>query len=486
MKSSELTRREMLGALVAAPAWQRAISANLQKKIPDDLVWLDIVTLRARIRARTLSAVELTEAYLRRIEALNPALTAYVTVTADRARQDARRVDSAVRSKTLTGDLAGVPIGHKDLFETAGIRTTAGSRLYEHHVPAQDATIAVKLAAAGTILLGKCNTHELGGGVTTINPFFGTTRNPRNHSRIAGGSSGGSAAAVVSGLAAAATGSDTGGSVRIPAAFCGSVGFKPTFGRLSTAGLLGASPTFDHSGLLTRTVADMILMYRATAGYDVRDASTIPTASTALPASNVRLRLGVARNYFFDALQPEVASAVERAVDVLGREQMDVRDITFPIDRETMRQVFDPIIVAEIHARLGERWRERPDAFSTSFAGVFKAPVPAVLDLVAAERALGVYQSAVRRVFERVDVIVTPTVAITAPAIDAPIDGDLILRNTWPFNAARTPAMSIPCGVDALGLPIGLQLVAAPYAEDTLFRAAAAFEQAMAKAGGGW
>ena len=231
------TRRDLLAALAFASSWPRlATAGHSQSQSDADIVWLDVTTISARIAARTLSAIDLAEAYLRRIDRLNGSLTAYVTVTGDRARADARRVDRSLRQGKGASRIAGVPIAHKDLFETAGIRTTAGSRLYDTHVPAQDATLVAKLAAAATVLLGKSNTHELGGGVTTINPFFGTTRNPWDRARIAGGSSGGSAAAVAGGLAAAATGSDTGGSIRIPAAFCGCVGIKPTFGRISTRG----------------------------------------------------------------------------------------------------------------------------------------------------------------------------------------------------------------------------------------------------------
>ena len=476
-----LTRRELLVALALTPAWTPAmVTAFGAQASADDLVWLDLATARARLSAKTLSAVELTDAYLRRIERLNPSLTAYVTVTADRAREDARRLDAEIRKGRTPRPIAGVPIAHKDLFETAGIRTTAGSRLYEKHVPLADATLVARLAAAGTILLGKSNTHELGGGVTTINPFFGTTRNPWDRTRIAGGSSGGSAAAVAGGLAAAATGSDTGGSVRIPAAFCGCVGFKPTFGQISTAWLLGAAPTLDHAGLITRTVADLALIYPETVGYDVRDPSTFPAmgaVGTAAPAASAPLRIGVARNYFFDTLQPDVARAVEAAIEVFRKAGHGVGDVMFPIDGDTMSRTLDPILVAEIHEHLAENWRKRPDAFSASFAGFFKAPLPTALELVAATRALTTYQRAVRQLFESIDVVLTPTVAVTAPAIDGPIDAALILRNTWPFNAARTPAISIPCGFDAQGLPIGLQLVAAPYDEATLLRAAGAYQR---------
>jgi aspartyl-tRNA(Asn)/glutamyl-tRNA(Gln) amidotransferase subunit A len=271
------------------------------------------------------------------------------------------------------------------------------------------------------------------------------------------------------------------------------VGFKPTYGRISTAGLLGASPTFDHSGIIARTVEDAMRVYGAVAGYDVADPSTFalgttqsalalstPDSALALSTphsapSTSALRIGVARNFFFDRLDADVARAIEQAVGTFRDAKAEVRDITFPIDGDTMSRVFDPIIVAEIHQTFARDWKERPDAFSKSFAGFFLAPVPSGLELAAAQRRLREYQSAVRRVFDEVDVVLTPTVAVTAPLIDGVIDGALILRNTWPWNAARAPALSMPCGVDGRGLPIGMQLAAAPFAEDTLFRAAFTF-----------
>ena len=199
--------------------------------------------------------MQLANAYLSRISSLNKDLNAFITVTADLARREAKALDDVTK-----GPMWGIPIAHKDLFETRGVRTTAGSMIYDEYIPDENAAIVQQLERAGAVLLGKTNTHELGGGVTTINPFYGTTRNPVDRTRIPGGSSGGSAAAVVAHLCAAATGSDTGGSVRIPAALCGCVGFKPTFGKISTRGLLGASPTFDHVGFLTRTVEDAQIM----------------------------------------------------------------------------------------------------------------------------------------------------------------------------------------------------------------------------------
>lgn len=468
--------------LIGAPSLaRRALGRQLPPERHDALVWYDVAALVSRHRATSSRRLELVEAYLSRIEKFNPILNAYVTVTADPAREDARRADALVSPASLGPELDGVVIAHKDLIETAGIRTTAGSRLFERYVPTRDATIVRKLAEAGAIMLGKTNTHELGGGVTTINPFFGTTRNPWDRRHIAGGSSGGSAVAVAAGLAAAATGSDTGGSVRIPAAFCGCVGFKPTFGRVSRAGLLGASPTFDHIGILARSVPDAHLVYRASVGYDPADPTTVhtPYYVALSPPSSVsrQFRVGVARNYFFDHLTPDVARAMEEAIDVFRVGKVEVREIKFPIDAKSMSRVFDPIVVAEIHERYGRDWKQRPQMFSKGFAGFFQSRVPSGLELAAAHRALLRFQQSVRELFEEVDVIVTPTVPVTAPRIAGPVDGALILRNTWPFNAARTPAISIPCGFDAAGLPIGLQLISAPFEEDILFRAAFTFHQ---------
>jgi aspartyl-tRNA(Asn)/glutamyl-tRNA(Gln) amidotransferase subunit A len=212
----------------------------------------------------------------------------------------------------------------------------------------------------------------------------------------------------------------------------------------------------------------------------VRDPSTFRMTDVeqrAARSTQARLRVGVPQNYFFAALHGEVGRALDAAIETLRKAGADIRQIAFPITDETMAQVFDPIVVTEIHERFARDWRDRPEAFSPSFAAFFKAPVPSALEVAAAHRALRAFQSDVRRLFQDIDVIVTPTVAVTAPPIDGPIDGALILRNTWPFNAARTPAMSVPCGVDSAGMPIGLQLIAAPYAEDTLFRAGLLYQR---------
>jgi len=431
-------RREVLAALFAAPLLGvRSIVAQA-----NDLTALTIAQASARLASESITPLQLANAYLSRIATMNQALNAYVTVTADLARREAKSLPR------VKGRLWGIPIAHKDLFETKGIRTTAGSLLYEDYVPDDSAALVQQLERVGAVLIGKTNTHELGGGVTTINPFFGTTRNPIDPMRIAGGSSGGSAAAVVAHLCAAATGSDTGGSVRIPAAFCGCVGFKPTFGTISTQGLLGASPTFDHVGFLTRTVEDAQIMF----------------GSTQAPVSGVRV--GIARKYFFDDLEPAVATAIQPVI-------AKYYDIDFPIDTKTMARVFDPIIAFEIWGRHGADWRTSPGSFSKAFAGFFSTPRPSIAEYESALAELKDFQSAVDRLFDSVDVIVTPTVPVTAPLLDGPIDGMKILRNTWPLNAAGTPAISIPLGSQKL--PVGLQLIARRGDDDKLLRIARTF-----------
>ena len=361
----------------------------------------------------------------------------------------------------------GIPIAHKDLFETRGVRTTAGSLLFENYIPENNAAIVQQLESAGAVLLGKTNTHELGGGVTTINPFFGTTRNPVDRTRIPGGSSGGSAAAVAARMCLAATGSDTGGSVRIPAAFCGCVGFKPTFGRISTQGLIAASPTFDHVGFLTRTVEDAQIVFSATSS-GVPSSSATPSGS----ASPSSVRVGVARGYFFEGLEPAVADAVgcrDRRMKTRGA---TISDVSLPVSSKTMAQVFDPVFLFELWGRFGADWRTNPGSFSKEFSGVFSIERPSVIEYETGLAALKDYQASVDKLFDSVDVIVTPTVPITAPPITGPIDGMKILRNTWPFNAAGTPAISIP--LPGSPLPVGLQLVGRRGEDDKLLQIARA------------
>jgi aspartyl-tRNA(Asn)/glutamyl-tRNA(Gln) amidotransferase subunit A len=472
-----VTRREWLAALAGVSPTLRAMA---QAPAPGDPTTLSIAGLAEAFATGRLTPIDAAAAYLARIDREDPALGAFVTVTRERAVDDTRRVLTQLTAGASPGPLAGVPIAHKDLFATRGIRTTGGSRLHEQWIPERDAVVVARLADAGTVLLGKTNTHELGGGVTTINPFFGTTRNPHDRARIAGGSSGGSAAAVAARLVLAATGSDTGGSVRIPAALCGCVGLKPTFGRVSTDGLLGACPSFDHAGVLTRTVADAAALLAVIAGSRSQIGATATASAADANPSGSRvtvdlkgLRVGVPRAYFFEDLDADVARSVESALDHLRQQGAVVRDVTLPVSPALYDTMFAPIAVSEIRATYANDWRTRPDAFSRDFAAVFAGPGPSAREVAQARNARAAFDRTVTALFAEVDVLATPTVPVVAPAIDGPIDGMRILRNTWPFNAARGPAISVPCG-SAGRLPVGLQLIAAADQESLLFRAAAA------------
>jgi aspartyl-tRNA(Asn)/glutamyl-tRNA(Gln) amidotransferase subunit A len=446
-----LTRRELLAALFSAPLL--TVRTRAQR---DDLTLLTLAQASARLSSGAITPTALTDAYLARIARMNGALNAYITVTGDLARREAQNL------RPPKGPLFGIPIAHKDLFETKGIRTTAGSRLFAGHIPGSNADIVQRMQDAGAVLLGKTNTHELGGGATTINPFFGTTRNPSDRTRIAGGSSGGSAAAVAAHLCVAATGSDTGGSIRIPAALCGCVGFKPTHGRLSTKGLIAASPSFDHVGFLTRTVEDAQLVWRSL--------ENAPIAGTPSP-----VRVGVARAYFFADLEAPVATAMSAALARIQAGGAIVSDVNLPPSFKTMEEsAFETVFLFEFWDRYGADWRTRPGAFSPALGTIFKTPRPSVANYEAALAALKTYQAEFGRLFDAVDVIATPTVAVTAPRIAGAIDGFRLLRNTWPFNPAGTPAVSIP--IQASGLPIGLQLVARRGDDDRLLQIARAFE----------
>ena len=452
-----MNRRALIAALLAGPfvrvqrAWSQA----------RDLTSLTIAQASAQLAAREFTPLDLCNAYLSRIERMNRELNAFVTVTREVARRQARNAKPGQQ-------LYGIPVAHKDLFETRNVRTTAGSLLFEHYTPDTNAVIVQQLESMGAVLLGKTNTHELGGGVTTINPFFGTTRNPVDRTRIPGGSSGGSAAAVASRMCAAATGSDTGGSVRIPAAFCGCVGFKPSHGRISTQGLIAASPTFDHVGFLTRSVEDAQILFRAvTQNVDSDLANPI--------------RVGMPANYFLDGMAPEVEAAFSSVTARMGSVGARIVPVKLPIDDKTMSRVFDPVFLFELWGRFGTDWRTNPGSFSKQFSGVFSIPRPSVAEYEAGLGALKEFQSAVDKLFDAVDVIATPTVLMTAPPIAGPIDGMKILRNTWPFNAAGTPAISIPARTadarsEKVHLPVGIQLIGRRGEDDKLLEIARRFE----------
>jgi aspartyl-tRNA(Asn)/glutamyl-tRNA(Gln) amidotransferase subunit A len=451
---------------------------------------LTLADAAAAIRARALSPVELTEAYLRRIERWNPTLNAYLTVTAERALDDARTAAADLGAGRDRGPLHGIPLALTDLYATAGIRTTAGSKILADWVPDTDSAVARRLREAGSVLLGKLNLHEFAFGTTTANPHFGPTRNPWSEAHIPGGSSGGAGAAMAAGLAAATMGSDTGGSVRIPAALCGVVGLKPTYGRVSKAGMVPLSWTYDHPGPITRSVEDAALLLQAVAGYDPDDYSTVRVPAddyaAGLRHGVAGLRVGVPRAFFFDELDDEVRAAVERALGVLRGLGAAVRDVDLDAAERLMRA--RALAVTEIHEYHAPSVAARADDFGADLRARFAcASSPTGHELVAVQRLVRGGIEAVRRTLEMVDVLVTPTTV--APAVPVGQERvryggveegslDAYIRCTFPFNAAGLPALSLPCGFTATGLPIGLQIAGRPFDEATVLRVGHAYEQA--------
>jgi aspartyl-tRNA(Asn)/glutamyl-tRNA(Gln) amidotransferase subunit A len=457
----------------------------------NDLTALSIAEAGALIVRRQVSPVELTDAYLAQLERQNPLLNAYVTVTGDAAREEARAAEREIGSGTYRGPLHGIPIALKDLYDTKGIRTAAGSKILWDRVPDEDSAVTTLLRAAGAISLGKTNTHEFAYGVTTNNPHFGATRNPWNPDCIPGGSSGGSGAAVAAGMAAMAMGSDTGGSIRIPAALCGTVGLKATHGRVSTAGVIPLSWTLDHAGPLTRTVEDAALVLNAIAGYDPNDAMTVPMPVddyTRDLAAGVRgLRLGVPRAGFFEAIDPEVARAVEEAIGVYRTLGATVEDM----DGTALwnaRQAVSDIMLADARHYHAAWLRDRPEEYGEDVRDrLMRRTDMSADEFIAAMRVRAAVTVETARLMTRYDGLLLPTTRIPAPPIAGQtiiIDGqevfapNILTSNTNPFNLPGMPALSLPCGFTATGLPIGLQVVTRRWDEVTALRIAAAYERA--------
>jgi aspartyl-tRNA(Asn)/glutamyl-tRNA(Gln) amidotransferase subunit A len=452
--------------------------------------YMTIARAAPLIRARALSPTELTEMYLGRIEHLDPTINAYITVTAERARADAARATEEIAAGEYRGPLHGIPIALKDLIETAGIRTTAGSKILADWVPEEDSTVARRLREAGAVLLGKLNTHEFAWGGTTNNPHYGPTRNPWDTTRIPGGSSGGSGAAMAVGLAAGSMGTDTAASIRMPASFCGVVGLKPTFGRVSKAGIVPLSWSFDHAGPITRTVEDAALMLGAIAGYDPDDWGTVPMPvpdyTVDLGAGIRGLRVGVPRQYFFDLLDPEVRAATEAALAVLRDLGAQVRDVELPGVEEAAaaRAQWVQVEAQLIHA---DSLRTRPQDFGADVLANLSRATPDAHTLTTGLQTCRIFTARTRRLLEEVDVLVTPTTACVAPPIGQDTVmiegremslGAAVIRLTSPFNTNHLPALTVPCGFTSASLPIGLQIAGRPFDEATVLRVGHAYEQA--------
>ena len=433
------------------------------------------------LRRKQISPVELTTACLNRIEQLNPEINAFITVMDESALAQARAAEAEINAGNWRGPLHGIPIGLKDLIDTAGVKTTCGSALFADRIPTEDAYIVQQLTSAGAVLIGKQNMQEFAYGGTSTSSYFGPVHNPWDLERIAGGSSGGSAAAVATGMCFGAIGTDTGGSVREPAAFCGIVGLKPAYGRVSTRGVFPLSYSLDHVGPLCRTVTDTALLLQAIAGYDKLDATCVdwPVDSyTETLKTNLKPRIGIVRRPYFDDLDREVASAIDEALKQIGKMAADVVDIELP---PTPAAVQGPEVYA-VHAK---HFGNSPELYGRWIQERLKQA--AKIDTVAyveARRQLDEVRRRIGDVFAEVDFLVTPTTPVPPITIDEALHmspdpaGELWLRNTRPFNAYGSPTISIPCGFTQTGMPIGLQIAGPNFGEAQLLSFAFAFEQA--------
>lgn len=439
------------------------------------------------LRRGSISPVELTSECLARIEKLNPRLNAFITVTSESALAQARQAEAEIRRGDWRGPLHGIPLALKDLIDTAGVRTTAASALFKDRIPKEDAEVVRRLKAAGAVLLGKQNLHEFAYGGSSMVSYFGEVRNAWNPEHIPGGSSGGSATAVAAGLCYGSIGTDTAGSIREPAALCGVVGLKPTYGRVSAGGVIPLSTSLDHVGPIARTVADAAVIFQAIAGFDEKDKATadVPVEDyvAALGETLRPVRIGVPRSLFFDDLNAEVASAINHALTGLASLGAELRDIerTDSTDR-TLQSAEAYAFHAEYVARSPELYQ--PETLRRIRTGENVSHE----EVLKCRRELERIRRDIATTFLNLDVLVTPTTPIPAPIIrELKQNPDLLrprelllLRNTRPANVWGLPAISIPCGFTAAGLPIGLQIIGPHWGEAKVVQLAQAYEQATA------
>jgi aspartyl-tRNA(Asn)/glutamyl-tRNA(Gln) amidotransferase subunit A len=442
---------------------------------------MTIAEAAAAIRSKKISSRELTEEALKRIAQLNSQLNAFITVTADQALERAGAMDAELARGVDRGPLHGIPIAHKDLMMTRGVRTTAGSKLFENFVPSEDAEVVARLNDAGAVMAGKTGLHELAYGITSNNPHFGAIRNPCDVERIPGGSSGGSGAAVAAEMVFMATGTDTGGSIRIPSSFCGTVGLKPTYEGVSRRGVIPLSLTLDHIGPMTRTVRDCAVAYQAIARQ--------PAGDVPGPTSEIAgVRVGVPENYYFDRVDPEVTAAVRGAVQTAAALGAKVVEIRVP-NIDEINVVGRVLLLVEAVSNLGPHLARRGDFGSDVLALLDQGRLISGAEYADAQRLRRMQICEFSKLWSQVDCIFTPATPLPAPKIGqtsieiAGVPDDVRLASTRfarAINVLGIPSLAMPCGFTKSGLPLGLQILGGPRQEDLLFRVGAALEDALA------
>ena len=451
-----------------------------------ELHYLTIREAADLINAGDLSPVELTQAFLDRIEETDGRLNSYITVLADDALAEARAAEEEIRRGAYRGPLHGIPLAHKDLYDTAGVKTTAGSRLYADRIPTEDSTVITRYREAGAILLGKLSMYEFALGGPDPTTQFALARNPWNLEHIPGGSSSGSGSAVAAGQCMGALGSCTGGSIRGPAAYCGTVGLKATYGRVSRAGVVTLSWSQDHCGPLTWTVEDAALMLQPIAGHDPRDPASA-TAATSDYSEAIRedisgLVVGLPRHFFFDprpSVDPEVQSVVETAVKELESLGARVEEVTIP-SLEYVRSANSIIMLTEAYSFHADDLRNRPGDYGQQARVRFRVGgLLSAADYLQATKIRQVAKREFAQALEKVDVLVSPTMTQPAPPFQS-YDPATTARDpsfTAPYNFTGLPAISVPCGFTQKGLPVGMQIAGKPFAEPEILRVAHTYER---------
>ena len=460
----------------------------MNKHVPD-IAYQSITEIAPRIRSGALSPVDLVETLLLRISRLEPSLNTFLKVWGDSARTEARMAKSEIESGRYIGPLHGIPVGLKDLIDVAGHKTTGGSKVLADNIAKSDATVATRLKAAGAILIGKLNLVEFAFGTTGLNPYTGDVKNPWDRTRITAGSSSGSAAAVASGMIPASLGSDTGGSIRMPASVCGIAGLKPTYGRIPRTGVLDLSWSMDHVGPMARTTGDCALLMNALAGPDGGD-----PASYAGPAQDFTsgleeglglIKIGVPTNYFFeDSVDHEISETVLSSIDLMASNGAEIVELPMPWV-EKGRAINLGVIRPEAVSAHESLLAKYADLYSPGLRKRIQSgfDIPAI-DYVRAQRARQWFNHNMSESMKQVDVLITPSVPIQTPMITecTPPDGNMEAGNQLPmftsiFDVTGQPSHSISCGFTSSGMPIGMMITGHPYDETTVLRVGNAFEK---------
>jgi len=454
-----------------------------------DLTSLSISEAKNQMDGGHLSSLDLTRAHLERIEKLDGMINSYITVTSeialDRAKQADQELVRGCRSngKPL-GRLHGIPIALKDLYDTKGIRTTAGSKIFAERVPKTDAHVVERLYMAGMVLLGKLNMHEIALGLTNVNPHYGACRNPWSQDRITGGSSGGSGAALAAELCMGSLGSDTGGSIRVPAALCGVVGLKPTYGRVSLRGVVPLSWNLDHSGPMARNVLDVAILFEEIVGYDDQDPFSIDAPDgnyyQSIREGVQGLKVALADDKYFERTNPEIKQAIQKAANQFEELGADVVHTELPGAREAA-QANGQMVLSDAATFHRERLEKQPGDFGEDILQRLQMGTElSSRDYILARRTQILMRRQFEQFFKHYDILLMPTTSITAPPIDGPgalEQAPRLTRYTATFNITGLPALSMPCGFSSENLPIGLQIVSKPWGEALVLQAAYAYEQ---------